>query len=352
MSKYGRPLRFGYSPSPTASDPMRPLRLAGLAETLGLDYVGIQDQSYSATNLEPWTLLTAIGMNTKSIALFAMLPEIPMNSPALWARAAASLDLLTNGRVQIGISTGTGASKNPFMRVGQEKRNETETLAELEEAIQLMRLMWSGEPSVDFNGKYWQLSEVQPGPAPMRRIGIWLGAHEADALALAGNLADGWVPNAYPVAQKGDLEKWGRQIDEAFESAGRDPSEVQRVWHINGKIGDALSNTPFHGTVEQWTEALAELAADIGIDTFLLVEGEDAEVQLEKFALEVVPRTRQLVEPEAGVAVSSGLLRAYEGAAASGPTQAEEKTDEVDWVDQTSMESFPASDPPGSTAFD
>jgi hypothetical protein len=81
------------------------------------------------------------------------------------------------------------------------------------------------------------------------------------------------------------------------------------------------------------------------------MEGDNAEEQLRKFALEVAPRTRELVEQAPGGAVFYGLCRAYEGAGASGATLAEEETDNVDLVDETSMGSFPASDPPASNSF-
>jgi len=352
MSKFGRPLRFGYSPLPSATDPARPLQLAGMAETFGLDYVGIQAPAYRAEDYDLWTLLTAIGMATKSINLFALMPELPHYSPALWARAAASLDLLTNGRVEIAI--GDGAAADPFATKGRMQLGKAERSAALAEAIHLMRLMWGRDPSVAFDGKFWQLAAVQPGPAPSRRIGIWLGANQPDDVALAGRLADGWIPNHYPVIKRGDLEKMCRQLDQALATAGRQPDEVQRIWHISGTINDMESDIPFQGSAQQWAESLAELSLELGIDTFLLMEsaeGGDAEAQLERFAREVIPATRQLVEPENGVPVASGIFRAVLGAGASGPTPVEEDDEHIDWVDETSMGSFPASDPPGSSSF-
>jgi alkanesulfonate monooxygenase SsuD/methylene tetrahydromethanopterin reductase-like flavin-dependent oxidoreductase (luciferase family) len=349
MSKYGKPLRFGYSPLPMSADPMRPLQLAGMAETFGLDYVGIHASLYSAQDYELWTLLTAIGIATKSISIFALMPETALYSPALWAKAVASLDLLTNGRVEAGIGLGKGI--DPLAMMGNERRSETETLAALEEAIQVMRLMWSSDSSVQFDGKFWQLAEVQPGPAPSRRINIWLGASEPQVMGLVGRGADGWVPTLYPAIQMSDLEELNQQLDGALTAAGRDLSDVQRVWPIAGTISDTESHMPFEGTVQQWAESLAKLSLDVGIDTFLLVEGANAEAQLEFFALEVVPLTRQLLEAGNGAPIASGIARAIQGAGASGATLAEEATDNIDWVDETSMGSFPASDPPGSTDF-
>ena len=346
MTKYGRRLRFGYVPIPTAVDPMRPLRLAAQAETLGLEYVGIQGHPYNAEHHDAWTLLAATGMATSHISLFINVADLPLRPPAMLAKAAASLDLLTGGRIEVGLAA--GASWDQLVAMGGEKRSEKEALAALEEAIQVMRLMWSDEDSVRFAGKFYQLASLHPGPAPAHRIGIWLGGNEPQALALVGRLADGWIADHYPIIQPGNLAMLSKHVDDAAASAGRQPSEIQRIWNITGTIGNADSREIFQGSAKQWAESLAELAINVGIDTFLLMEGENAEEQLQKFALEVAPYMRELVEPAS--AVPSGLARAHQGAGASGATPAEEKTGDVDWVDETSMESFPASDPPASSS--
>jgi alkanesulfonate monooxygenase SsuD/methylene tetrahydromethanopterin reductase-like flavin-dependent oxidoreductase (luciferase family) len=337
MTKYGRRLHFGYCPVPTAADPTRPLRLAALAETLKLELIGIQGDADRAAEQEPWTLLTAIASKTSHIALFATLVDWSLRSPALIAKAAASLDLLTRGRVELGL----GAA-----------RADAATLAALEEAIQVIRLQWSSEPAVRFDGKVYSMAGVQPGPAPTHPIGIWLAANQPDAMALAGRLGDGWIADPYPTVQPDGLAQLGKHLDDAATAAGREPGDIRRIWPITGTIRDVESDTLFQGSAKQWAASLAQLAVEVGIDTFVLMEGEEdaAEAQLRAFALEVVPQIRELLEVAPGVAASSGLSRAYQGANASGVTPAEEETDDVDWVDETSMESFPASDPPASAS--
>jgi alkanesulfonate monooxygenase SsuD/methylene tetrahydromethanopterin reductase-like flavin-dependent oxidoreductase (luciferase family) len=334
MTKYGRRLSFGYLLLPAAADPKRPLRLAAQAETLGLDYVGVQDPRHQAAHLEPWTLLAAIGMTTARIGLVAAGIDLSLRSAARWAQATASLDLLTGGRVDVALGAGTMAE--PAGTQGGDAPSTPEALAE---AIERMRGVWQGARAAD----------TAPGLAPAHPIGLWLHGQEPHLLALAGRLAGGWMPTPDPVAQPRDLALWSKQVDDAATAAGRAPSEIRRIWPIQGRIGNQQQSSPFAGAVDQWAAALAELAVEVGIDTFVLMEGEDAEVQLRMFALEVVPQTRARVEPAAEAL--SGLARAYQGAGASGATPAEEKTDEVDWVDETSMESFPASDPPASSSI-
>jgi alkanesulfonate monooxygenase SsuD/methylene tetrahydromethanopterin reductase-like flavin-dependent oxidoreductase (luciferase family) len=319
-----------------------------MAEALGLDYVCVRDMPDEAVPHDPWTLLTAIGMATSRISLFTIVCDLAQRPPEVVAKAAASLDLLTRGRVEIGLHINAVAHA-PAAGTRQ-AFGDDDRYSALEEAIRVMHLLWSSDESTPFNGKFFSLNESHPGCVPAHRIGIWLGGDSRQSGMLAGVLADGWLPDGFPALQPGDLARGSRHVDEGATSAGRDASEIQRVWTIAGTIGKDESAALFRGNARQWAEALAELAVDAGIDTFLLVGGEDPEDQLQAFALEVVPQIRGLVG-EGEVPIPYGLIRAQQGAEASGVTPAEEETDDVDWVDQTSMESFPASDPPGSTSF-
>ena len=346
MTKYGRWLRFGYFPIPTAADPTEPLRLAELAEALGLEYLGVQDHPYNPGLQDTWTLLTAIAMRTSNITLFTDVANLPLRPPAMLAKAAATLDLLTEGRVELGL--GAGSFWGPITAMGGPHRTGGEAVAALEEAIHVMRLMWSGERSVRFDGQFYQLAGVHPGPAPSHPISIWLGVNKPRALELTGRLADGWIPAMFPTLQPSDLVPMSERVDEAARAAGRDPADIQRIWNISGTIRNRDTGKLFDGTARAWAETLADLAVNVGIDTFLLVEGENAEDQLRRFALEVVPYTRELVTGIPGVVPADGLAFAYQGAQASGATPLEEKICDIDIVDEASMESFPASDPPAS----
>lgn len=292
MADYRRPIRFGYFLIPYA-DPARPLHLAALADELGLDYVGVQDHPYQPRFHDTWTLLTAIAIRTRRISVFPDVASLPLRPPAMLAKAAASLDLLSGGRFELGL--GAGAFWDPIAAMGGPRRTPGESVRALEEAIQVIRLMWSGERSVRFSGELYQLAGVHPGPVPAHRIGIWLGVLRPRALALTGRLADGWVPS-FPYVPPSQLPAKQARIDDAARSAGRDPAAIQRVYNVGGVIGGGDPAAPLSGTPERWAQSLATFALKYGMDTFVFAEGDDAEDQLRRFALEVVPRTRELVE--------------------------------------------------------
>jgi alkanesulfonate monooxygenase SsuD/methylene tetrahydromethanopterin reductase-like flavin-dependent oxidoreductase (luciferase family) len=80
-----------------------------------------------------------------------------------------------------------------------------------------------------------------------------------------------------------------RRIDEGAEVAGRDPSEIRRVYNINGTIADGPTQGLLQGPPEHWIETLTSFAEELGFDTFIFWPGEEPAAQLERFAQEVVP---------------------------------------------------------------
>src|SRR6202165_3146524 len=181
---YGRAIQFGYFVLPDSMRPMRPLELAVRAEELGIDLIGAQDHPYQRRFYDVWTLLTAIAMRTTRVSVFPDVANLPLRPPAMLAKAAASLDLLSGGRVELGL--GAGGFWEAIKAMGGPVRTPGEYVEALEEAIQLMPLMWSAERNVRFAGKFYQLAGAQTGPTPAHPIGIWLGAYRPHMLSLVG----------------------------------------------------------------------------------------------------------------------------------------------------------------------
>jgi len=290
MPDYGRAIKFGYFLIPNADTHL--LLVAQEVEQLGLDYVAVQDHPYQRRFVDTWTLLSMIAAVTSQIGLFPDVANLPLRLPAVLAQAAASIDVLSGGRFELGL--GAGGFWDAIEAYGGPRRTPGDALAALEEAIEVIRKVWSGERNLRFEGQHYQLRGAQSGPAPAHPIGIWLGVTGPHALKLAGKVADGWVPSF-----RGDLTKIAemtKRLDDAAAEAGRDPASIRRILNVNGVITDGASNGMLQGPVNQWAEELTNLAVIYNFDTFIFWgEGEG---QLQRFAEEVVPAVRAQVTTE------------------------------------------------------
>jgi alkanesulfonate monooxygenase SsuD/methylene tetrahydromethanopterin reductase-like flavin-dependent oxidoreductase (luciferase family) len=255
-----------------------------LAERAGLDLVGIQDHPYQRRFLETWSLLAFLAARTERVGLFPDVANLPLRNPAVLAKAAATIDLLSDGRFELGL--GAGAFWEGIHAMGGPVRNGPESVEALEEAIAVVRAMWSSERSVRLDGRFYTLDGVHPGPAPAHDIGIWIGAYGPKMMRLTGRLADGWVPSL-PRLPLAEIPRRVQLLEAAAEEAGRDPAAIRRVANINPSEGF------LDGPVEQWVEQLAGLHRDHGFDGFVLWSSEDSTEQLERFAEEVAPAVRR-----------------------------------------------------------
>lgn len=297
MTDYGRPLAFGTFLTPDATDYAGVLALAQLVDNLGLELIGIQDHPYQRRFFDTWTLLTAIAVQTRTVRLFPDVINLPLRPPAMLAKAAASLDRISGGRLELGL--GAGAFWEAIAAMGGPTRTPGEAVAALEEAITVIRLLWSDQRSVRFDGQFYQLRGVHPGPAPAHAIEIWVGAYGPKMLNLIGRLADGWVPSSSFLPPE-KLPAMHQRIDEAAVSAGRDPATIQRVYNVMGRITDGPSAGFLDGPVEQWVEELTMLTLDHGMDSYVFGPSEQPEQQLQRFAQEVVPQVRARVAQARG----------------------------------------------------
>jgi alkanesulfonate monooxygenase SsuD/methylene tetrahydromethanopterin reductase-like flavin-dependent oxidoreductase (luciferase family) len=175
--------------------------------------------------------------------------------------------------------------------MGGPVRSGPESVDALEEAIEVIRLMWSGERSVSFSGKHYSLDGVHPGPKPAHPIGIWLGAYGPRMMRVVGRLADGWIPSL-PRMPLEDVPPRREAIDAAAEKAGRDPASIRRIANVSGKITDGPTDDWLEGPPEHWVEELSRLHADFGFDGFVMSVGDDALEQIGLFATEVAPAVR------------------------------------------------------------
>jgi alkanesulfonate monooxygenase SsuD/methylene tetrahydromethanopterin reductase-like flavin-dependent oxidoreductase (luciferase family) len=292
VADYGRELEFGISFEPLADPPDFAARIAKAADRAGLDLVGIQDHPYQRRFLDTWTLISTLVPQTERIRFFPDVANLPLRQPAMLAKAAASLDVLSGGRIEMGL--GAGAFWDAVVGMGGPRRSPGDAVQATEEAIRVMRLVWSEERSLRFEGEFYALKGMRPGPPPAHDIGIWLGAAGPRMLRLTGRLADGWVPSLF-WAPPERLPGMHEQIDAGSSEVGREPREIQRVYNLSGNIGAEGEGT-LQGPPGKWVETLSGFALEHGMDTFVYWPSEDHERQVELFAAEVVPGVMEAVD--------------------------------------------------------
>lgn len=290
MADFRRETRFGYFLIPNADDPL--IETAHEVERRGLDYIGIQDHPYQRRFADTFVLMSMILAVTSRVRVFPDVANLPLRPPGIMAKAAASLSLLSGGRFDLGL--GAGGFWDAIEAYGGPRRTPRDALTAMEEAISVIRAVWSGERNLRVAGTHYRLAGAHGGPVPALPIGVWLGVFGPKALRMTARIGDGWVPSF-----RGDVDQviaMSARLDEEAAAAGRDPGEIRRILNVGGAITDGASKGPLRGPVDQWTDELTELAVGPGFDTFVLwADGPD---QLARFAEEVAPAVREQVAAE------------------------------------------------------
>jgi len=296
MTDYGHDLLFGSFITPDAAEPDLVVELAQLSEQAGLDLVTVQDHPYLTQFLDAWTLLSYIAAATTRIRLAPNVINLPLRQPAVLARSAASLDLLSGGRVELGL--GAGAFWDAIEANGGRRLAPGQAIGALAEAIAIIRQVWdTGQRGgVRLAGEHYHVAGAKRGPAPAHDIGIWVGGYKPRMLNLIAASADGWLPSlSYLPGGIAQLPDLNARIDEAAAAAGRDPRSIRRLLNISGEFAAAGSGL-LTGPAGQWAEELAGLALDCGISGFILTGDDPAAIQ--RFGQEVAPAVRELVAAE------------------------------------------------------
>ena len=295
MSPSRRPLEFGVSVLPTSDGVDAARRIVRAAEEGGIDLVGIQDHPYQARFLDTWFLIATLLAETDRLRFFPNVANLPLRHPAMMAKQAATLDVLSGGRFELGL--GAGASSDRAATMGAARRSVGESVDALIEAVEILRRAWSGEEEVTLEGRHYRIEGFQPGPLPAHRIEIWLGAYKPRMLRVTGRLADGWIPSMGYLPPD-ELGARSNAVDEAAREAGRDPAEVRHAYNVSGAITDGeRGDGPLDGPTEHWVETLSGWAERLAVDTFVLwPSGNDPAGQVERFARDVVPAVRRAAQ--------------------------------------------------------
>ncbi len=223
------------------------------AEELGFTHLRVPDMLVRPGGghlHEPLTLFSWVAALTSAIELVPSVIILPVRQTALVAKQAAEIDVLSGGRLRLGV--GVGRSAEEYAALGQDFRTRGRRC---DEQIELLRLLWT-QDEVHFEGRWDRIEGAGISPLPVQRpIPIWIGPGgggggelPAPVLRRIGRLSDGWFaiipPDAVPAASA--------RIHEEAEAAGRDPSAigVEAAIGLTGK-----QPAEWLAEAEAWTEA-------------------------------------------------------------------------------------------------
>jgi alkanesulfonate monooxygenase SsuD/methylene tetrahydromethanopterin reductase-like flavin-dependent oxidoreductase (luciferase family) len=286
-------LSFGLG-LPAAPEPgYDPVAYGRRAEQLGFDFLSVSDHPADpGGTYEAWTVLSWIAASTSRIRLATRVLGVPYRPPAVVAKMAETFDRLSNGRLILGL--GGGYSDDEFRAFGLPVPTAREKVDGLADAIRISRGLWS-QPTFSHPGRIHHTVDAAVAPRPDHRIPIWLGTFGNRALALTGQLADGWIPSlgSAPPDQVTVLRD---RIVAAAVAAGRTPDELTFAYHLQVDPGAGAPEQPWvvSGSVGEIAETLAGFVG-LGFTALSIVPGgPDRAETVELLAERIIPAVREL----------------------------------------------------------
>ena len=288
---HGQRLGFGAGGVFRGANTSHLLDLAQSADELGFDLFSLSDHLHTdQPTLEPWTALSWLAAKTSRVELGTNVLGLPYRAPAVLAKAAETLDRVSDGRLVLGL--GAGGYDQEFEAFGLPVRSPGAKITAQREAIRILRGLWAGRPEV-FDGKEFSVNDARITPLPAHRIPIWLGSYGPRALELTGQTADGWLPSLGRVDLANAIQMRD-VVRKAAADAGRDPDEITYAANLTTRVDPKQTSYPglVTGSVDDVVRQIVEVVR-AGF-TFLLL-GPQSVTEQELLASEVIPAVRAAV---------------------------------------------------------
>lgn len=307
-------MKWGLQTSPQNVSYGELLQVWQRADALGYDSAWLFDHFMPIFSdptgpcFEGWTLLTALAVQTRRIHVGLLVTSMVYRNPGLLANIGATLDIVTGGRLEMGL--GAGWFEQEARAYGMEFLPASERLKQLDEGVQVIKSLWEN-PVSNFQGRYYQLNEArcEPKPVQLPHPPIWIGGQgEKVTLRIVAQQADGWDMDMFP------LDEYRRKLDilaEHCHKAGRAPKSVRKMIHFPGIISDdeksmqiraeamarswntdldGLRQRALIGTPEQAAEHLSKFV-ELGVEHFVLSVAPPYDMRMvELFIEDVAPR--------------------------------------------------------------
>jgi len=272
------------------------------AEVLGFDLVTLHPDHPSALDmfgvdatLESWTALSWIAAHTNTIQFAPSILALSYRHPALIAKMAETLDRLSGNRLIL--ASGAGGLDQGTQAFGLAKRSALEKVEATEEAIDIIRGLWS-QSRFSYAGKYFTIDAARIEPRPAHRIPIWLGGHGPRMLDLTGRKADGWLPTLHYVVHvlgqaPETLYEMRMKVHDAALAAGRDPHQITYACNMIVRVKEGASQQKGQ-IVGSPGEVIEQLRAFLhnGFTLLNIWPGGDTNSQRERIAREILPVLR------------------------------------------------------------
>lgn len=290
--------------------------LAQHAENAGYDSVWIRDHvaipetTGSPHCLEAFTMLAGLARDTKRVNIGTLVICTTWRNPALMAKMAATIDVMSGGRLILGL--GAGAGPREFKRYGFTHMPTPDRVRMVAEAVQIMKKMWT-EESPAFHGRYYNIDGAvcDPKPKSQPSIPIYIGAGgEQLSLKNVVRYADGW----HWSGNIEDYRKKAEVVNRLCEELGRDPKSLKRSVHVSTLVGSKaetsqrmeqimaqresqnnLRDRTLIGTPEEMADFIHQYQ-QLGVDQFVSyfwdseIDGQHAAI--ETFGAKVIPLVR------------------------------------------------------------
>ena len=242
------------------SDPIAIKDFAQAVESLGYDHLLAYDHllganphrpggwsgpyTYTDPFQEPLVLFSYLAGLTEQLSFVSGIIILPQRETVLFAKQAATLDVLSQGRLRLGVALGW----NQVEYISQNKEFHNRG-ARIEEQVQVLKMLWTQE-LVTFKGRWHTIPDAGLNPLPVQRpIPIWFGGHADPVLRRIAKLGDGWLPN---YRSAGDAKEALTNLKKYLDEAGRSINEIGIEPRLRYENGDPVV---WQELAQEWTKA-------------------------------------------------------------------------------------------------
>src|SRR5881296_1432519 len=247
--------------------------------------------------LDQLSLMAFVAAKTSTLRLVTSVMIVPYRNPVVTAKALATIDVLSRGRVTVGV--GVGWLREEFAALGAPAFDRRG--AATDEYLQIFKTLWTQSPA-SFSGQFYRFDSIRFLPQPIQKPHppIWVGGHSKAALRRVARLGDGWHPvgaNAAVPLPPAELKALLDELHRLTEEAGRDPKSVTVCYKApvyDAGVAAGGVRRPFSGTTDQVLEDIATYAA-LGVSELIFdfrsEEPHESLERMERFA-EVMKKAR------------------------------------------------------------